>query len=439
METTLSTIEATPKPPQTTHRTEGSPATSDPLAWKKFDTGWMISLFGTAIGAGILFLPINAGAGGLWPLLIVTVLIGPMTYLAHRALSRMVCASRRPGDDITVVVRDFFGEAAGKVVTLFYFAAIFPIVLIYGIGITNTVDSLIVNQLGLQSPPRWLLSGILIALMMLVMVAGQRLMLVVTEWLVYPLILMLAGITLYLIPSWKFDASMLQAPAAGELALSVWIVIPVLVFAFNHSPAISQFSLAMKNQYGVHASDKASRILKRTTVLLVLFAMGFVWSSVLSLGPEGLAAAREANLPVLSYVANVQGTPFIAYLGPAVAIAAIGSSFFGHYLGAAEGLAGIVRGFVDADGSRIGDRTLRIAIAVVIFLATWLAAVVNPSILSLIESLAGPVIAIVLFLMPMYAIHKVPALAAYRGRISNVFVVVAGVVAVGGILISLLR
>lgn len=274
---------------------------------------------------------------------------------------------------------------------------------------------------------------------MLVMVAGQRIMLIVTEWLVYPLILMLAGITLYLIPSWQLDASMLQVPAMGDLTMSVWMVIPVLVFAFNHSPAISQFSLAMKERYGIHASDKASVILKRTTILLVLFAMGFVWSSALSLGPSGLAEARAANLPILAYVANVHGNPFITYLGPAVAIAAICSSFFGHYLGAAEGAAGIVRGFVDHDGSKISDRTLKLAIAAFIFLTTWAAAVLNPSILSMIESLSGPVIAIVLFLMPMYAISRVPALARYRGRLTNVFVVVTGVIAVGGILLSLFR
>lgn len=64
---------------------------------------------------------------------------------------------------------------------------------------------------------------------------------------------------------------------------------------------------------------------------------------------------------------------------------------------------------------------------------------VNPSILSLIESLSGPVIATVLFLMPMYAIRTVPALAPYRGKAANVFVVVAGLVAVGGILLSFIR
>ena len=320
-----------------------------------------------------------------------------------------------------------------------YFAAIYPIVLIYGVGITNTFDSLIVNQLGLPQVPRWLLSFVLIALMMGVMVAGQRIMIIVTEWLVYPLILILAGITVYLIPSWKFDASMLQLPPVGDLAMSVWMVIPVLVFAFNHSPAISQFSLAQKEHYGALATEKASQILRRTTVILVIFAMGFVWSSVLSLGSTGLAEARAANLPVLSYVANVSGNPMISYLGPAVAIAAIVSSLFGHYLGAAEGLAGIVRGFYDHDGTRVSDRRLHGAIAVFMFLTTWLAAIANPSILALIESLAGPVIAMVLFLMPMYAIHKVPALAPYRGKASNVFVTLAGLVAVGGILLSFFR
>lgn len=33
-------------------------------AWRKTDTMWMLGLYGTAIGAGVLFLPINAGVGG---------------------------------------------------------------------------------------------------------------------------------------------------------------------------------------------------------------------------------------------------------------------------------------------------------------------------------------------------------------------------------------
>ncbi|MCV5263960.1 HAAAP family serine/threonine permease, partial [Escherichia coli] len=46
-------------------------------AWSKHDTHWVLSLFGTAVGAGILFLPINLGIGGFWPLVAMAVLAFP--------------------------------------------------------------------------------------------------------------------------------------------------------------------------------------------------------------------------------------------------------------------------------------------------------------------------------------------------------------------------
>ncbi len=42
---------------------------SSKLNYKDFT--WCLSLFGTAVGAGVLFLPIKAGAGGFWPLVIL--------------------------------------------------------------------------------------------------------------------------------------------------------------------------------------------------------------------------------------------------------------------------------------------------------------------------------------------------------------------------------
>ncbi len=63
--------------------------------WGKRDTEWMLALFGTAIGAGVLFLPINAGLGGIWPLILMTIIIGPMTFLAHRGLTRLCLSSKK--------------------------------------------------------------------------------------------------------------------------------------------------------------------------------------------------------------------------------------------------------------------------------------------------------------------------------------------------------
>lgn len=406
------------------------------LGWSKYDNTWMLSLFGTAVGAGILFLPINAGIGGFWPLVVMALLIGPMTYLAHRALARFVCSSKNPNADITDVVVEYFGEGAGRAITLLYFLAIYPIVLIYGVGITNTVGSFLENQLGVGPVPRWLLSGVLIAGMMLVMLAGQRVMLVVTEFLVYPLVAILIFLSLYLVPQWNL-AAVQEVTPLGTALKSIWLTIPVLVFSFNHSPAISQFSCAMKRDYGENASDKADQILRNTSMMLVSFVMLFVFSCVLALTPAQLAEAKAQNLPILSYLANVNDSAFISYFGPLVAFVAIVSSFFGHYLGAAEGMRGILRGTIVPDQVSMPDKRLNIVIAVFMFLTIWAVAIINPSILGMIETLGGPVIAAILYLMPMYAIHRVPALAKYRGKLSNVFVTIAGLIAMSGILYGL--
>ncbi|OOF12945.1 aromatic amino acid transport family protein, partial [Salinivibrio sp. PR919] len=217
-----------------TTSTTGTSATSR-LRWTKQDTTWALSLFGTAVGAGILFLPINAGMHGFWPLVVMTLLVGPMTFFAHRGLSRFVLSSKKPGSDITEVVEEHFGATAGKIITLLYFFAIYPIVLIYGVGITNTVDSFLVNQLGMASPPRVILSLVLILGMMAIMLLGEKIMLRVTQFLVYPLVGILLFMSLYLIPEWN-TAALSQVPSVGDFTITLWISIPVLVFAFNHSP-----------------------------------------------------------------------------------------------------------------------------------------------------------------------------------------------------------
>ncbi|MBN6710957.1 HAAAP family serine/threonine permease [Haemophilus haemoglobinophilus] len=405
--------------------------------WSKFDLIWSLNLFGTAVGAGVLFLPINAGKGGFWPLIAMAILVGPMTYLAHRALSRFVLSSSKPGSDITEVVEEHFGKTAGKLITLLYFFAIFPILLIYGNGITNTVDSFIVNQLGLVSPPRAVLSFVLIAALISVMLMSERIMLKLTEYLVYPLVAILFALSIYLIPEWNM--SMLsETPTVEGFLSTLWITIPVLVFSFNHSPAISAFSLSQQREYKDPelAELHASKTLKGTSTILLFFVMFFVFSCVLTLSPEELVQAKQQNISILSFLANKFDNPYISYLGPLVAFLAITSSFFGHYLGAREGLEGLFTKMTDS-GKQINRKKLNYGTALFFLLTLWGVAIINPSILGLIESFGGPIIAAILFIMPMYAIRKVPAMKRYQGQLSNIFVTIMGLIAISAVVYGL--
>lgn len=409
--------------------------------WRKSDTVWMLGLYGTAIGAGVLFLPINAGAGGLIPLIIMAILAFPMTYYAHRALTRFVLSGKNPGEDITEVVEEHFGVGAGKIITLLYFFAIYPILLMYSVAITNTVDSFIVHQLGLVSPPRALLSLILIIGMMTVVRFGEQMIVKAMSVLVFPFVAVLMLLAAYLVPHWHGAAletlSLSQSGSGHGIWMTLWLAIPVMVFSFNHSPIISSFAVAKRDEYGAGAEKKCSRILASAHLMMVVTVMFFVFSCVLSLSPADLQAAKDQNITILSYLANHFNVPMIAWMGPIVAMVAITKSFLGHYLGAREGFNGIVVKSLRSRGKTVTPQRLNRLTTAFMLLTTWLVATLNPSILGMIETLGGPIIAMILFLMPMYAIQKVPAMRQYSGKISNLFVVIVGVLAISSIAYSL--
>ena len=93
-------------------------------SWRKSDTTWTLGLFGTAIGAGVLFFPIRAGFGGLIPILIMLVLAYPIAFYCHRALARLCLSGSNPSGNITETVEEHFGKTGGVVITFLYFFAI---------------------------------------------------------------------------------------------------------------------------------------------------------------------------------------------------------------------------------------------------------------------------------------------------------------------------
>lgn len=394
--------------------------------WTEFDNRWMFSLFGTAVGAGILYLPINAGVGGLWPIIAMCFLIFPMVYLSHLFLSYFVGSTN--GGDITDATNIYFGKKMGIVITFFYFFAIYPICLAYGVGITNTISSFITEQLNLKLPNRLLLSFILITIMMAVMFANEKLVTKVCEILVYPLCGILFLFSIYLIPHWKLSV-LGEIPSLKEFLKIVWLALPVLVFSFNHSPAISTFSASTYNKYKNESNSKRKQILFNTSLLLLFFVMFFVISCILCLDNEEFAIAREKNIPILSYFANKFDESIIKYGAPVVAFLAILTSFFGHYFGAREGLNGLIEKITNKKLSKNNIYTTTF-----MYITMIIVAYLNPSVLNFIESLGGPVIAIILFLMPVYAIYKIPELRTYKKGAACYFVAIMGIITILSVL-----
>ncbi|AKT29665.1 Serine transporter [Pseudomonas syringae pv. actinidiae] len=360
----------------------------------------------------------------------------PMTFYAHRGLTRFVLSGRE-GADITEVVEQHFGKSAGAMITLLYFFAIFPILLIYSVALTNTVDSFLEHQLHIAPPPRAVLAFVLIMGLLALVRCGERFIVKAMSVMVYPFIVALLFLAMFLIPHWTGGilSTATTMPEPSAFLSTLWLAIPVMVFSFNHAPIISAFAVDQKRQYGENAEVRSSQILARAHVLMVVMVLFFVFSCVLTLSPAQLAEAKAQNISILSYLANHFNNPTIAFVAPLIAFVAISKSFLGHYIGASEGLKGLVL----KSGRRPAAKALDRMTAAFMLVVCWIVATLDPNILGMIEKMGGPVISVLLFLMPMYAIHKVPAMRKYAGAWSNYFVIAAGLVAISALIFSLTR
>ncbi|WP_439844943.1 amino acid permease [Aeromonas veronii] len=410
------------------------------LKWEKSDSVWTMGLYATAVGAGTLFLPITVGSNSPVILLFILLLAFPLSYYSHRALSRFVLSSSHREGDITHVVEEHFGAKAGKLLMLVYLMAFYPIILVYSISITNAIQSFVVHQLGDAELPRGLLVlGVMLGLH-LVLLAGKQIVVSAISVLALPMVAFLIGLSIYLLPQWSLSYfSESQAVEWRDPAFwkSLWLIVPVMVFSFSHAPIISSFSAAQKKRCQESADLRAKRIIKYSSMLICGSVLFFVVSCVMSLSQAEMALARTDNISVLSALANKFSNPLIAYVGPLIAILAMSKSFLGTSMGVSEGTVSMVSGACQGLGLSLQESTIARVSSVILFMVTAVITYLNPNVLDIIERVSGPLIAVILFLLPACSIYRLPALKRYRGP-STLFVLVMGLLAISALIYDLL-
>lgn len=410
------------------------------LKWEKSDSVWTMGLYATAVGAGTLFLPITVGSNSPVILLFILLLAFPLSYYSHRALSRFVLSSSHKEGDITHVVEEHFGARAGKLLMLVYLMAFYPIILVYSISITNAIQSFVVHQLGDAALPRGLLVlGVMLGLH-LVLLAGKQIVVSAISVLALPMVAFLIGLSIYLLPQWSlsyFTESQAVEWRDPAFWKSLWLIVPVMVFSFSHAPIISSFSAAQKKRCQESADLRAKRIIKYSSMLICGSVLFFVVSCVMSLSQAEMALARTDNISVLSALANKFSNPLIAYVGPLIAILAMSKSFLGTSMGVSEGTVSMVSGACQGLGLSLKESTIARVSSVILFMVTALITYLNPNVLDIIERVSGPLIAVILFLLPACSIYRLPALKRYRGP-STLFVLVMGLLAISALIYDLL-
>lgn len=393
-----------------------------------YDFRWVMSLFGTAVGAGILFLPIKAGVAGIYPVFFMMIIALPMVFFSHWGLAKYCFGSK---GDISDVSGKYYGEKIGFFITFLYFLAFLPACIMYGVGITNTAISFINNQLEIVEISRFGVVFVLISFLMFVMIFNEDLIIRICEILVYPLCFILLIFSLYLVKYWDFSVFSV-APSISDFALTCFFALPILAFAFEHTPAISTFVGSMQRRYGdTLGLKKSKKALFINSLLLLFFIMFFVFSSLMCLDSSDLEIAKEQNISIVSHFANKLNAPLIDYMAPLIAFLAIATSFFGHYFGAREGLCGLIdKGAKLLGKTAPNHKTTAKFCDLFFYILMLIFSYYNPNIIGIIDTLAGPVIVGILFLLPVIGFYSVGALKKHQNKLADAFIFIFGVVTI---------
>ncbi len=391
--------------------------------WRWQDNIWALGLYGTAVGAGTLFLPVEIGTRGPVIFLIMLLLGLPLSLLPHLLLCRVYMREEETATGTLPIFGSFFSGRGEKLMTLFYCVTFFPVTLVYGVALVNAMDNFLTEHLHITSISRGPLSFIVVAALYVVLSKGRDKVVATMSALALPFAASVLLIGVSLIPDWhlsNFTSAITEVKSTplSTTMKGIWLTLPLITFSFCCAPMVSPLTSYYREKRA-EGESKALFVIRVAYVAIFTSIIFFVLSCVLSIPHDSFVQAKAQNLNVLSVMKGNGDFSLIYYLAPFIAIIGMTKSFLGVGLSVAETfgqLAASVSGKKAATSKRVAS--------LVLFLLTFGIVYANPDVINLIETFCGPLIAVILFLIPAYLIYTRAALAQLRGV--TVFLVVLG-------------
>ncbi|GCD58627.1 hypothetical protein NBRC3280_1129 [Acetobacter pasteurianus NBRC 3280] len=244
------------QPPDTRTLNAGTDALS-PQQWKEAtrfdgtDIGWIVMSIGMAIGAGIVFLPVQVGLMGVWVFLLSAVVGYPGMYLFQRLFINTL-ASARVSQTYPDMISSYLGRGWGTLLGALYFVMLVIWMFVYATAITRDSASYL-HSFGIT---QHLLSNYawypLILLTVLVALAsrGEKLLFRMSSFMVITKLLIVAAMGVFMIPRWN-TANLGALPPVGTLITKAVITLPFtltsILFIQTLSPMVISYRAREKS------------------------------------------------------------------------------------------------------------------------------------------------------------------------------------------------
>lgn len=382
------------------------------------DAGWVIMSIGMAIGAGIVFLPVQVGLMGLWVFLLSSVIGYPAMYLFQRLFINTLAESPEC-KDYPSVITGYLGKNWGILLGALYFIMLVIWMFVYSTAITNDSASYFqtfgVTE-GLLSDSPWY-GLILICLLVAISSRGEKLLFKLSSFMVLTKLFIVAALGISMVGMWHLY-NIGSLPPAGRLIKEAVITLPFTLTSILFIQTLSPMVISFRNQNLNRevARFKALRAMNIAFIILFCTVFFYAVSFTLAMGHDEAVKAYQQNISALAIAAKFFPGGWVTVVSVMLNIFAVMTAFFGVYLGFREATQGIVMNILQRmmPAERINETLVKYGIMVFAVLLAWGAIILNAPVLSF-TSICSPIFGMVGCLIPAYLIYKVPMLHKYKG------------------------
>lgn len=382
------------------------------------DIGWVIMSIGMAIGAGIVFLPVQVGLMGLWVFLLSSVIGYPAMYLFQRLFINTLAESPEC-KDYPGVITGYLGKNWGILLGALYFIMLVIWMFVYSTAITNDSASYFrtfgVTE-GLLSDSPWY-GLVLICLLVAISSRGEKLLFKLSGFMVLTKLFIVAALGISMVGMWHLY-NIGSLPPAGRLIKEAVITLPFTLTSILFIQTLSPMVISFRNQ-NVNcevARFKALRAMNIAFIILFCTVFFYAVSFTLAMGHDEAVKAYQQNISALAIAAKFFPGGWVTVVSVMLNIFAVMTAFFGVYLGFREATQGIVMNILQRmmPAERINEPLVKYGIMVFAVLLAWGAIILNAPVLSF-TSICSPIFGMVGCLIPAYLVYKVPVLHKYKG------------------------
>ncbi|WP_158260230.1 amino acid permease [Photobacterium sp. GB-1] len=399
-------------------------ANMTPQQWKaatKFDSvdvGWIVMSIGMAIGAGIVFLPVQVGVMGLWVFLLSSVIGYPAMYLFQKLFINTLAESKKC-TDYPGVISGYLGKNWGIALGILYFIMLVIWVLVYSLAITNDSASYLytfgVTESHLNHNIFYGLA--LICLLSYIGSKSEKFLFKISGVMAVTVITLVAVMGVLLIPQWNFS-NITAVSDWDKMLKDAIITLPFtltsILFIQSLSPMVISYRSHEKSIEV--ARYKASRAMKIAFSILFVVVFFFAISFTFAISQSEAQHAMQENISALAMIAHYFPGSWATIVGIVINIFAVVTSFFGVFLAFKEACKGLAMNMLERKYAHhdINTELVNKLTTVFIILIAWAAVALNLPILSF-TSICSPIFGIVGCLIPAYLVYKVPSLNKYKG------------------------